>query len=79
MPRWLRITLGALVLLPLAGAVLFRWLTQSEPVPETTSYRIDLPELQRQGDGRRQGMQRLRRQRKSHRRCWRRIIETAAA
>ena len=45
MPRWLRIVLGSALGLALAGAGLWRWLDASEPVPETTSYRIDLAAL----------------------------------
>jgi glyoxylase-like metal-dependent hydrolase (beta-lactamase superfamily II) len=45
MPRWLRIALGVVVVLALALAGLWRWLDASEPVPETTSYRIDLEAL----------------------------------
>ena len=45
MPRWLRITLGVVAVLTLAVAALWRWLDGSEPVPEQTSYRIDLGEL----------------------------------
>jgi glyoxylase-like metal-dependent hydrolase (beta-lactamase superfamily II) len=45
MPRWLRIALGAVAVLVLALAALWSWLDASEPVPETTSYRIDLEAL----------------------------------
>jgi glyoxylase-like metal-dependent hydrolase (beta-lactamase superfamily II) len=41
MPRWLRITLGIAGALVLGLAALWSWLDASEPVPETTSYRID--------------------------------------
>ena len=47
MPRWLRIALGTLAVLLFAGAVLWHWLDAREPVPEATSYRIDLDELAR--------------------------------
>jgi hypothetical protein len=46
-PRWLRIGLGSVAVLALAGAGLWSWLDASEPVPEQTSYRIDLDELHR--------------------------------
>jgi glyoxylase-like metal-dependent hydrolase (beta-lactamase superfamily II) len=45
MPRWLRNTLVVALALLLAGAGLWRWLTAREPVPETTSYTIDLEAL----------------------------------
>jgi len=45
MPRWLRLVLGSAVALALLAALLWRWLDGSEPVPEHTSYRIDLGEL----------------------------------
>jgi glyoxylase-like metal-dependent hydrolase (beta-lactamase superfamily II) len=45
MPRWLRITLGVVVVLAIGLAALWSWLDSSEPVPETTSYRIDLDAL----------------------------------
>lgn len=47
MPRWLRIVLGAGIGLLVAGYGLWRWLDASEPVPEQTSYRIDLDALRR--------------------------------
>lgn len=47
MPRWLRIVLGASAVLIVAGFGLWRWLDASEPVPEQTSYRIDLAALHR--------------------------------
>jgi glyoxylase-like metal-dependent hydrolase (beta-lactamase superfamily II) len=47
MPRWLRIVLGAAAVLLVAGFGLWRWLDASEPVPEQTSYRIDLDALHR--------------------------------
>ena len=47
MPRWLRIALGSALGLALALAGLWRWLDASEPVPEQTSYRIDLDALHR--------------------------------
>ena len=47
MPRWLRIALGSTLGLALALAGLWRWLDASEPVPEQTSYRIDLDALHR--------------------------------
>jgi glyoxylase-like metal-dependent hydrolase (beta-lactamase superfamily II) len=43
--RWLRIALGSLVGLALVLAGLWRWLDASEPVPEQTSYQIDLAAL----------------------------------
>jgi len=45
MPRWLRIVLGIAAVLLVAGFGLWRWLDASEPVPEQTSYRIDLDAL----------------------------------
>lgn len=45
MPRWLRFLLGAVAVLVVALAALWSWLDASEPVPETTSYRIDLDAL----------------------------------
>lgn len=45
MPRWLRIVLGTAAVLLVAGFGLWRWLDASEPVPEQTSYRIDLDAL----------------------------------
>lgn len=47
MPRWLRIALGSALGLALVLAGLWRWLDASEPVPEQTSYRIDLDALHR--------------------------------
>jgi glyoxylase-like metal-dependent hydrolase (beta-lactamase superfamily II) len=44
-PRWLRITLGSTLGLALVLAGLWRWLDASEPVPEQTSYRIDVEAL----------------------------------
>jgi glyoxylase-like metal-dependent hydrolase (beta-lactamase superfamily II) len=45
MARWLRITLGAVAVLVVALAALWSWLDASEPVPETTRYRIDIAAL----------------------------------
>lgn len=47
MPRWLRILLGAAAVLAALGFGLWRWLDASEPVPETSGYRIDLGALHR--------------------------------
>jgi glyoxylase-like metal-dependent hydrolase (beta-lactamase superfamily II) len=45
MPRWLRIVLGVVLVLVVGLGALWSWLDASEPVPETTSYRIDLDAL----------------------------------
>lgn len=45
MPRWLRIALGVVLAVVLALGLLWLWLDASEPVPEQTSYRIDLDAL----------------------------------
>lgn len=45
MPRWLRVSLVVVVALGVALAALWSWLDSSEPVPETTRYRIDLDAL----------------------------------
>jgi len=45
MPRWLRIALGVVLAVVLVLALLWLWLDASEPVPEQTSYEIDLDAL----------------------------------
>ncbi|HEV7734392.1 MAG TPA: MBL fold metallo-hydrolase [Candidatus Binatia bacterium] len=47
MPRWLRVVLAIVVVLGVVGAGAWLWLTARTPVPETTSFVLDLAEVRR--------------------------------